>query len=211
GYSPISKDGSGGGGAIFSRNGRLTILNSTISRNTANFGGGIIVVQDSEDAPTSFVLENTIVAGNGLYECAITGSSIGVAFAGNLIQNNVVNGTTFFRKTFVGCQGVVTSADPQLGPLQYNDGPTPTMAISTSSPAWNAADPATSLPVDQRRQDRPAMGGFDIGAFELCLEGIGKLQRPCLILAGIDDSGAVIPTVQLTIVVQPQGGGTTTP
>jgi hypothetical protein len=211
GYSPISEDGSGGGGAIFSRNGRLTILNSTISRNTANFGGGIIVVQDSEDAPTSFVLENTIVAGNGLYECAITGSSIGVAFAGNLIQNNVVNGTTFFRETFVGCQGVVTSADPQLGPLQYNDGPTPTMAISTSSPAWNAADPATSLPVDQRRQDRPAMGGFDIGAFELCLEGIGKLQRPCLILAGIDDSGAVIPTVQLTIVVQPQGGGTTTP
>jgi Divergent InlB B-repeat domain len=211
GFSEKTQDGTGGGGAIFSVNGRLTVLNSTISGNTANFGGGIIVAQDSENAPTSFVLENTIVAGNGQYECAMTGFSIGVAFVGNLIQNNVIDGTTFYRETFAGCQGVVTSADPQLGPLQYNDGPTPTMAIATGSPAWNAADPGTSLTVDQRKQDRPAMGGFDIGAFELCIEGFGRLQRPCPILAGIDDSGAVIPTVQLTIVVQPQGGGTTTP
>jgi hypothetical protein len=211
GFSPASQDGIGGGGAIFSVNGRLTILNSTISRNVANFGGGIIVVQDSENAPASFTLENTIVAGNGQYECAITGFSIGVAFAGNLIQSNVADGTTFYRETFVGCGGVVISADPQLGPLQYNDGPTPTMAIASTSAAWNAADPLTSLSIDQRKQDRPAMGGYDIGAFELCIEGFGRLARPCPILAGVDDSGNVIQTVPLTIVVQPQSGGTTTP
>ena len=210
GFSPASEDGSGGGGAIFSVNGHLTILNSTISGNTANFAGGIIVAQDSETAATSFVLENTIVASNGQYECAITGFSIGVAFANNLIVSNA-NGSQFDGKTFVGCEGVVTTSDPQLGPLQYNQGVTPTMAIASSSPARNAADSTTSLTVDQRKQPRPANGGYDIGAFELCLQGFGGLQQPCVILAGIEDPGGTNEAVQLTMQVQPLGAGTTIP
>jgi Divergent InlB B-repeat domain len=207
-----TNSGSGGGAAIFSRNGYLTVLNTTISGNVSVFGigGGIIVAQDSASAPTSFVLENSIVANNGERECAIAGVSIGVAFAGNLIMSNA-DGSSFRGKTFAGCQGVVASTDPQLGPLQYNEGPTPTMAIGSSSPAWNAADPGSSLPVDQRKQQRPAMGGFDIGAFELCLEGFGKLQTPCLILFGYEDPGGSGQAVQLTIDVQPPGGGTTIP
>jgi hypothetical protein len=211
GYSAASQDGSGGGGAIFSRNGHLTVLNSTISGNVANFGGGIIVAQDSAGAPTSFVLENTIVANNGLYECAISGFNIGVAFAGNLIQSNTPDGSEKHHETFVGCQGVVATDDPQLGPLQNNQGATPTMAIGSTSPAFNAADPGSSLPVDQRRQPRPAMGGVDIGAFELCLEGFGRLQQPCLILAGIEDPGGGDQAVELTVNVNPAGGGTTIP
>lgn len=218
GFSERTQDGSGGGGAIYSVNGHLTVLNSTISGNTANFGGGIIVAQvsetdggifgdDSELAPTSFVLENTIIAGNGQYECAITGTSIGIAFVGNLIRNNVADGTRFHREEFVGCGGVVTSSDAQLGPLQYNQGVTPTMAISAVSPARNAADPVTSLTVDQRRQPRPANGGYDIGAFELCLDGPPIAQMPCVILAGIDPGHAV----NLTIDAQPTAGGTTIP
>jgi hypothetical protein len=34
------------------------------------------------------------------------------------------------------------------------------------SPAFNKADPGTSLPFDQRHVPRPQSGGFDIGAFE---------------------------------------------
>ena len=226
GFSQVTQDGSGGGGAIFSVNGHLTVLNSTIRGNTANFGGGIIVAQvsgaggggifddifdDSELAPTSFVLENTIIAGNGETECAMTGTSIGVAFAGNLIQYNVADDTRFHRHTFVGCGGVVTSSDPQLGPLQYNQGVTPTMAIGSTSPARNVADATTSLPVDQRKQPRPANGGYDIGAFELCLEGFGRLEQPCVILAGIEDPGGSNQAVQLTMQVQPLGAGTTIP
>jgi len=227
GYSQETQDGSGGGGAIFSVNGHLTVLNSTISGNTANFGGAIIVAQvsgagsggifddvfgdPSEPAPTSIVLENTIIAGNGLTECAITGTSIGVAFAGNLIQNNVANPTQFHRHTFLGCEGVITSSDPQLGPLQYNQGSTPTMAIGSASPARNAADSATSLTVDQRKQARPANGGYDIGAYELCLEGVGNLQRECLILDGIEDPGGSNEAVPLTMQVTPLGSGTTVP
>ena len=207
GFSQETQDGSGGGGAIFSVNGYLAVLNSTVSGNSANFGGGIMIVQDAASAPASFVLLNTIVARNGLYECALSGSSIGVAFTGNLIQNNTVDGSEHHREIFAGCGGVVTTGDPQLGPLQYNQGRTPTMAIAPTSPAWNAADPATSLPDDQRRQDRPAMGAFDIGAFELCLEGVGRLQMPCVILVGAETPASVDLTVQVT----PLGAGTTVP
>jgi hypothetical protein len=206
GYSAKTQDGISGGGAVFSVNGHLTVLNSTITGHIAHVGSGILVAQTTQTAPTSFVLHNTIVGGNSLRECAMTGFNITVSFAGNLIVSNA-DGTKFDGKTFVGCQGIVTTGNPQLGPLQYNDGPTPTMAIGTSSPAWNAADPMTSLPVDQRKQDRPAMGGFDIGAFELCLEGFGRLQHPCPILVGIEQPDMV----QLTVAAQPPGGGTTTP
>ena len=214
GISLQTQDGISGGGAIFSRNGHLTVRNTTISGhlsgNVTYMGGGILVVQDSESAPTSFVLQNTIIANNGDRECAVTGFSIAVAFAGNLIESNG-DGSQLKGMTFLGCGGVVTGSDPQLGPLQYNQGSTPTMAIASGSPAWNAADPTTSLLVDQRRQERPAMGGFDIGAFELCLQGFGNLQQPCLILAGAEDPGGVGATVELTMQVDPAGGGTTLP
>lgn len=211
GYSVGSEDGTGGGGAIFSRNGQLTILNSTISGNFANFGGGIMVAQDSTTAPTSFVLQNTIVAGNGQNECAITGFTIAAAFVGNLIQSNAGDGSEYHHKTFVGCQGVVTTSDPQLGPLQYNLGATPTMAIAASSPAHDAADASTSLAVDQRKSRRPS-GGYDIGAFELCDHPLDTIGIACgLLTRPIFDFPDLTPATVLDIQVQPAGGGTTTP
>ena len=51
----------------------------------------------------------------------MTGFSIDVAFIGNLIQSNG-NGSEFDGKTFIGCQGVVSDSDPQLGPLQVQPG-----------------------------------------------------------------------------------------
>jgi len=190
-------NGADAGGAIFSLNGHTTINNATISGNhSTGSQGGVVVMQDSCCSDTIFVLENTIISGNGPKECSIIGSSIGESFAGNLIQQND------------NCQGVVTSLDPQLGPLENNQGNTPTMAIPRTSPAFNAADPGTSLPTDQRGQVRPAqnMGGVpDIGAFELCLMGRFPLQFPCTILAGNE------PTEPLTVNVSPAAGGTTTP
>ena len=206
GFSEKATDGASGGGAIFVRNGHLAVLNATISGGLAHIGGGILVVQDSPSAPTSFDLRNSIIASNGEKECAITGFSIGASFVGNLIESNA-DGSQFFGKTFVGCGLPLTSSDPQLGPLQNNGGVTPTMAIPLASPARDLADPGTSLTVDQRRQQRPAHGGYDIGAFELCLEGVGKLQMPCPIIVGAESG----EEVQLTIHVEPPGGGTTVP
>ncbi len=189
--------GADAGGAIFSLNGELTVLDSTISGNqSTGSGGGIVLFQTpgsppvTQPGPASFFMNNTIIANNGLAECSVMGSSITGNGAGNLIQHND------------GCIGVTSSDDPQLGPLQDNGGFTPTMAIGKNSPAWNAADASTSLALDQRGQPRPALDGFDIGAFELCVDRFGM---PCLILAGNEQ------TEPLTIQITPISGGTTTP
>ncbi len=193
GFPGAADNGADAGGAIFSVNGQLTVVDVTISGNqTTGSGGGIVVVQTSPGTPTSFTLDDSIISNNGPNECSIIGPSVVVNGVGNLIQNND------------NCVGVVTSDDPQLGPLQNNGGFTPTMAISKTSSALNTADAVTSLPNDQRGQARPELGGYDIGAFELCLMG-GPLQQPCPILAGIEQ------TYPLTILISPPAGGNTTP
>jgi hypothetical protein len=80
-------------------------------------------------------------------------------------------------------------ANPQLGPLQNNGGPTPTEALPASSPAVDKGA-AFGLTSDQRGVLRPidfpsipntAGGdGSDIGAFELQPDNafkLGKLKR----------------------------------
>jgi hypothetical protein len=75
-------------------------------------------------------------------------------------------------------QGSITgsplTADPLLGPLADNGGPTQTMALGAGSPAIDAGS-AFGLATDQRGQPRPFVfaalahpgDGSDIGAFEL--------------------------------------------
>jgi hypothetical protein len=198
-------NGADAGGAIFSANGHLRVHNATISRNqSTGSGGGIVIVQTSADASTLLIIDNTIIYNNGSMdvngnltaaasECSIaSGFSVAAGGAGNLIQNND------------NCQGVVSIDDPQLGPLQNNGGFTPTMAIAKNTPPWNTADPGTSLGVDQRGQQRPEMGGFDIGAFELCIDS------PFRITCSGGQVGTPNP-VALTILVSPPAGGTTNP
>ena len=76
------------------------------------------------------------------------------------------------------------------------------MAISKTSPAWNVADSGSSLATDERGQARPSMGGFDIGAFELCEN---KFDMPCIITARNEQ------TEPLTMQISPAAGGSTTP
>ncbi|MFN8028569.1 MAG: choice-of-anchor Q domain-containing protein [Acidimicrobiia bacterium] len=64
--------------------------------------------------------------------------------------------------------------DPQLAALAFNGGPTQTMAITQSSPLFDAipaaacqSGPASGVTTDQRREPRPGYTGCDIGAYEL--------------------------------------------
>ncbi|MDZ7734368.1 MAG: choice-of-anchor Q domain-containing protein [Acidimicrobiia bacterium] len=63
-------------------------------------------------------------------------------------------------------------ADPLLGPLADNGGPTPTHAPATGSPAIDAVPTGTSglcdgtVTTDQRGVPRPVGSGCDIGALE---------------------------------------------
>jgi hypothetical protein len=63
-------------------------------------------------------------------------------------------------------------ADPQLGPLQDNGGPTPTHALSSSSPAIDTGYNALGFGTDQRGAGYPHVIGVaaDIGAIEAGLD-----------------------------------------
>jgi CSLREA domain-containing protein len=184
-------NGRDAGGTIFSLNGSTTVLDSTISGNedTAT-GGGLVVVETTEAFVT---LRNTIIANNKALECSIgTAAAVG---SGNLITAND------------SCPGVVSSADPQLGSLQQTfPGKTPTMGISLTSPALNAADAATSLATDQRGVDRPEGTAFDIGAYERC-----PREGPVLEFCNNFQNTPPVDTFLLTTLAAPPIGGAVTP
>jgi hypothetical protein len=206
GQPGAADNGADAGGAIFTVNGQLTVIDSTISGNQGSGSdSGITVVQTAADNPTSLTLDDTIIVNNGALdangnptgtsdECSVVGPSVTIAGAGNLIQNND------------NCDGVVSTVDPKLGALQFNSdpaGPTPTMAINSKSSAFNAADPSTSLSTDQRGAPRPSLGGYDIGAFELC---VAQIFDTCVQVVGQKPA-----TEPLIMIASPPAGGTLTP
>jgi Divergent InlB B-repeat domain len=205
----IEGTGEGHGGAIFSLNGTTTVENVTIDGNLASgSGGGIYLWQDTtglifgEDLyPITFILRNSIIANSGgsddaaANQCTLNAAVItGGDWRGNLIQNND-------SCDYNSGSGTVSSADPLLGPLQNNGGYTPTMAIGENSPAWNRADVTTSTVIDQRGSKRPELGGYDIGAYELCDIDPTTVCKPLQLCF----------FQSLTIGVSPAAGGTTSP
>ena len=179
------------GGAIFAVDGSLTVQDSTIAGLSSGEGAGIVV--DLEQGQTAeFTLDNTIISNPSARECFYA-PGVSAQGAGNLIVTNF------------GCPGMVASSDPQLGTLQMNGGYTPTMAITKSSPAFNAADASTSLSEDQRSVYRPQAGEFDIGAYEACVAA-NPIELPRCI-----GPITTIPTFPLTISASPATGGTTSP
>ncbi|MEQ1859884.1 MAG: right-handed parallel beta-helix repeat-containing protein [Chthoniobacteraceae bacterium] len=127
----------------------------TIAGNTADYGGGLYVFQRST------TLENCILAGNS----ATTGGAdlfndaAGITSAGvNIIQSRTeIGGGGYYNP------GTISNADPLLGPLASNGGPTQTMALLAGSPAIDAAV-GSAITSDQR--GLPRVGTADIGAVE---------------------------------------------
>jgi uncharacterized repeat protein (TIGR01451 family) len=94
----------------------------------------------------------------------------------NLIEN--ANGHTLSGTTGNNIEG----ADPLLGPLQDNGGPTETHALPESSPSLNRIpngqnECGTTITEDQRGSLRPQGGTCDMGAFELELTGLLEVVK----------------------------------
>jgi hypothetical protein len=90
--------------------------------------------------------------------------------------------------------------NPLLGPLQFNGGPTQTMALLPGSPALGAGTDFSLLGgipgTDQRGLPRPGPDGFDVGAFQT--------QPPAPTLSS-QSQPSVPPQVMAYIVAAPRG------
>jgi hypothetical protein len=159
-----------GGGGVSVSAGSTTLTNCTIGSNLVNGSGGGIEVLGG-----NLSLYNTIVAGNNdVFPAAddIDGtldarlppgqrpSSYNLIGAGG--SGGLANGTN---------GNIVGVADPKLGTLADNGGPTQTIALLPGSPAIdhgsNDLANAAALTVDQRRFGRIYNRTVDIGAYEL--------------------------------------------
>ena len=166
-----------GGGLLVGAGGNTVVRNSTISANQAlsaestaegagiHLEGGTLVVESStiagnrpiegvnpgafgaisrSSANTNITVSHTIITGSG------EPSPCGAPF--QAADHNIVDDAS--------CGSTV--ANPLLGPLQDNGGPTNTHAIPAESPAVNAGTSCEST--DQRGLSRA--GACDVGAYE---------------------------------------------
>ncbi|MEW6268981.1 MAG: choice-of-anchor Q domain-containing protein [Thermodesulfobacteriota bacterium] len=153
--STISGNVSPRGAGIRAATARLTVTSSTIADNEAtDEGGGVLCEPPATSCPR---LEATIVADNS--------APAGPDCSGQIASrgNNLVEDTTGCG--FTPAATDQTAADPLLGPLQANGGPTETHALLAGSPAAGAITVARlcRLP-DQRGVARSVP--CDVGAFE---------------------------------------------
>ena len=150
------------GGGIIQTSGTLRITDSTIAFNTAQQPGGGIFVNSG--APT---FKNAIVSNNQSDFAGFKNCSRSVTSEGNNLERGTSCGFS---------EPGDKNADPRLGELANNGGPTNTHALLRRSPAINAG--GTPFPAtDQRGIPRPQGIANDIGSFEKKLK-INVVQCP---------------------------------
>jgi hypothetical protein len=187
------------GGGISSASGTATITDSTISGNSATgFGGGGILNSSTLTMTTSTISDNTATTGGGILNSStltVTNSTISgnsadnggginnsetLTLANTIVANSTSGGDydgdapTLEGSNIVEDGSVtganVINADPNLGPLQNNGGPTLTHLPLAGSPAINTGDNTVAtdagLTTDQRGETRIVDGTVDIGAVE---------------------------------------------
>ena len=176
----------GGGIANSGDSPTVKIINSTLSGNNANLGGGVF---NNSGATNEVTIINSTLADNSASTNGGGLSNFGTATLSNSIVSNSTMGSDVDGTGVVFTTGVniiqdgsiaaganVIVADPLLGPLADNGGPTQTHAILPGSPAVNAGDNSLAvdadgnpLAFDQRGNPfvRIPSGAVDIGAFEL--------------------------------------------
>lgn len=162
-FTTNEANGSSGGGAIDVGPGAIAnLVHCTLADNTCNARGGGVVVQSQATLNATNCIFSRNSAGQEFPEIWSRGTNnttwslVRVGDGSNLtngVDGNLV-GTTH------------SPIDAKLQKLAANGGPTMTMALKTNSPALDAANPATSLPKDQRGVARPQGPAPDMGAYE---------------------------------------------
>jgi hypothetical protein len=137
------------------------ISNSTIVLNhsdgVGDLGLGVYFRSGTLTVQSSIIANNTTDVTNTAADLYVQSPSV------LLGSDDLINAAN------VPLQGIATvQADPMIGPLAFNGGPTRTHALLRGSPAIGAGDNLAGFAFDQRGIGYPRMTGThtDIGAFE---------------------------------------------
>jgi hypothetical protein len=173
---------SGFGGGVFNLNGTVEVMSSTLAgnavtgQNAARADGGAVYnlgfgfSRTGNPASAGVVIRNSIAAdsvGGRDVVCVVVHSATFANLAMVVGSFNLIESGTGIT------EGVIrTSADPMLGPLRINGGPTRTMAPAPTSPAVDAGFSGFAVfpsqaPTDQRGLARVVGAETDLGALEL--------------------------------------------
>lgn len=155
-----------GGGIYATNSAEITLANSTVVSNTANaLGGGIFLVNNG-----SVSLRNMLTALNSPQDC-VDGGGFFHSHDHNLDSDDTCGLTE---------ANDLPATSPLIGPLQDNGGPTETHALLENSPAINAGSNANCPSRDQRGIIRPQGFVCDIGAYEFD-EGTKFVYLPVIV------------------------------
>lgn len=151
--STVSGNYAEDGGGIYNLGGPVTLRNSTIAFNRANdgggfWGGGVLSVR------------NSIIANN-----ADDGTNVPSSSNCNGLGTTVFTGVNIASDATCGTDAALLIADPLLADLVNNGGPTKTHALHVGSPAIDLGAQCTEA-TDQRYVARPVGASCDAGAYE---------------------------------------------
>jgi CSLREA domain-containing protein len=177
--STLANNGAGGtsqgyGAAIWlNPEAVLQLVNSTVANNTTSPSAGDAIDNADGKATLSF---DTLMGASGDIKgsFAVTGTVLAGAGTAPVCAATVTEPYGYNLSSDLSCNLSAPTdepgANPQLGSLASNGGPTQTMAVTSDSPVVDAGGlPTTSKcpATDQRGQSRPFGPACDIGAYEL--------------------------------------------
>ncbi len=158
------------GGGLMTVNADTTLINVTMTDNSADWEGAAIWTNRVIDVTNSTIAYNTgtaaAVHGQGSGNLRLKNSILSNNSGGNSDKllssqgHNIEDGSS----AFAAVGGDQQNTDPGLGSLANNGGQTDTFAISSSSNAFNAGTATDAPAVDQRGFTRDATP--DVGAYE---------------------------------------------
>jgi len=186
------------GGGIWT-SGQCAITNSTLSGNSGMNGGAI------NNRLGTLEIESTILKRGDSGSNIVNDSGTVTSHGYNLSSDD---GSGYL----IG-PGDQVNADPMVGPLQDNGGPTLTHALIPGSPAIDGGDPKFTPPpnYDQRGPGFPRVvnGRMDIGSFELQL-GTTPTATPTATVTSTATPTATATSTP-TATATPSGTATATP
>ena len=155
----------------------LELDNATVSTNVAapTRNGGIQIstgvtepASASNATPPTLKLVSTVLANNSSTNGDVGTNTTAIPTFGINATSSLIQRICPTCAIVVAGSGTFIGADPLLGPLGFNGGPTRTQALLAGSPAINTGSNPLGLMTDQRGPGFPRVvgGAPDIGAYE---------------------------------------------